>query len=119
MKIWRDFTFEAAHTLPHLPATLHGSKLHGHSYKARVTFEGEPDANGILIDDSILARVLDELFRPLAYSHLNDLIETPTSENIAKHIGETLGVWGAPNSAKLISVEVSRPSVGMGAIWTA
>lgn len=63
MFVAKEFRFEAAHRLP-----FHEGKcrhLHGHSYKIVVELEGEPDANGFVIDfNEIKKRInpyIDEL----------------------------------------------------------
>lgn len=48
MLIAKEFRFESAHRLP-----FHEGKcrhLHGHSYKMIVEFEGQTDANGMVVD---------------------------------------------------------------------
>ena len=36
MKLFKDFTFEAAHKLPLVPKIINAFNLHGHSFKVRV-----------------------------------------------------------------------------------
>ena len=44
MRIFNEFTFEAAHHLPHIFPDGHiNTRLHGHSFRVRVTLEGKPD----------------------------------------------------------------------------
>lgn len=48
MKVAKEFDWEMGHRLP-----FHKGKcvnLHGHSYRAIIAFEGEPDENGFIID---------------------------------------------------------------------
>ena len=44
MRIYKDFKFEAAHFLPSAPAGTANARVHGHSFRARVVIEGEPDS---------------------------------------------------------------------------
>ena len=44
MRIYKEFLFEAAHYLPSAPPGHPNSRIHGHSFRARVTVEGEPNA---------------------------------------------------------------------------
>ena len=49
MRIYRDFQFEAAHFLPSAPQGHPNSRIHGHSFRARVWIEGEPAADTGLV----------------------------------------------------------------------
>ena len=40
-RIIKDFRFEAAHTLPSLPADHKCRQMHGHSFKVEIHVEGE------------------------------------------------------------------------------
>ncbi len=87
--ISRDFKFDAAHRLER----YHGKceKLHGHTFKIRVTLAGVPDAEGMIVDFVELKRIVqDRVLSVLDHSYLNDVIEQPTVENIAKWIWEKL-----------------------------
>ena len=42
MRIYKDFRFEAAHYLPNETASAN-SRIHGHSFRARVTIDGRID----------------------------------------------------------------------------
>ena len=51
VELVKEFTFEAAHRLPRLPAEHKCSRLHGHSYRVAITVEGEVNAlTGWLMD---------------------------------------------------------------------
>ena len=52
MKIFKDFTFEAAHKLPLVPQDHKCFNLHGHSFKVRVCVEGPLDSFGWVMDFS-------------------------------------------------------------------
>lgn len=70
MEISKDFEFEAAHSLPHLPHTHKCHNLHGHSYKVRVTCAGEIDpAFGWVIDYADISAVMKPIL--LAIDHTN------------------------------------------------
>lgn len=38
--VFKDFTFEACHSMPHLPRGHKCKRMHGHSYKVRVYATG-------------------------------------------------------------------------------
>ena len=40
MRLYKDFSFEAAHRLPNVPEGHKCARLHGHSFQVRVTIEG-------------------------------------------------------------------------------
>ena len=41
--LFKDFTFEAAHRLPHVPEGHKCGRLHGHSFMVRLEITGEVD----------------------------------------------------------------------------
>ncbi len=41
MDVFKTFTFEAAHLLPHVPAGHKCARLHGHSFRVEVHVSGE------------------------------------------------------------------------------
>ena len=43
MELYTDFRFEAAHRLPKVPEGHKCARLHGHSYRVRITIEGDVD----------------------------------------------------------------------------
>ncbi|MDR1049428.1 MAG: 6-carboxytetrahydropterin synthase QueD [Synergistaceae bacterium] len=97
MLLRKEFTFDAAHHL----VRYHGKceALHGHTYRLAVTLEGTPDAEGMVLDFTELSRTVKErVISRLDHSYINDILEQPTSENLA------LWVW------KEIEGEVSRPN---------
>ncbi len=102
MILRRDYRFEASHQLP-----CHGGqcrRLHGHSYRFRVTIEGEPDpVTGMILDFEDLDRIVGEAVLPhLDHRHLNELLANPTAEWIAAWIWHAL----APRVPGLAEVEV-------------
>lgn len=43
LELFKEFTFESAHLLPHVPAGHKCGRLHGHSFRAAIYIEGEVD----------------------------------------------------------------------------
>ena len=51
MQIFREFTFEAAHRLPGVPASHKCSRLHGHSFRLEIHVAGDVEpASGMVMD---------------------------------------------------------------------
>ena len=93
MRIRKQFTFEAAHWLPHHPGKC--ARPHGHSYLLDVAVDGPLHAAGP-------AAGMVEDFDTIAEVVMRDVIENPTSELIALWIWERL----APALANLTEVVV-------------
>lgn len=86
MEIFKDFKFEAAHRLPHLPDGHKCKQLHGHSYRVRITLSGPIDPTlGWVADFADLKSIVKPLIQQLDHAFLNEVegLSQPTSENIA------------------------------------
>lgn len=90
MRIWKEFSFEAAHRLPNLPAAHKCSRLHGHSYRFRLHVEGPIDpTTGWVVDFGGLLKAAGELILGIVdHQYLNEIegLENPTSEILARWI---------------------------------
>ncbi len=85
-RLTKEFFFEAAHTLPKVPADHKCARMHGHSYRIEIAVEGEVDPEmGWLYDHSLLSRAMDPICDRLDHQYLNDIpgLENPTVENLA------------------------------------
>ncbi len=102
MKVFKQFTFDVAHSLPDWPG------LHGHSYTAEVWFEGSA-TDGYVVPEGVLTHQIEAVRSRLDHTYLNDLIDLPTSENIARWIWQQLFPIGS-----LVKVRVFRGSIGFG-----
>jgi 6-pyruvoyltetrahydropterin/6-carboxytetrahydropterin synthase len=67
-------------------------RLHGHNYKFFVAVEGEVDPQTGMIADfgEIKREVQEQVLARVDHRHLNDILENPTAENIARFIWEAL-----------------------------
>lgn len=93
MEIWKDFTFEAAHRLPHVPEGHKCGRLHGHSFHVRVYVAGDPDPElGWIVDFADIAAACDPVIRRLDHYYLNEIdgLENPTSEVIVRWLWDRL-----------------------------
>ena len=78
IEISKDFEFEAAHSLPHLPYTHKCHNLHGHSYKLRVTCAGELDRElGWVIDYGDISKVVNTIITAIDHTNLDQLFFVP------------------------------------------
>lgn len=93
MEIFKEFTIEAAHRLPNLPAEHKCRRLHGHSFRIGVYVRGDLDpVTGWVTDFADLSRAFAPLFEQLDHRYLNDIegLENPTSEVLARWIWHRL-----------------------------
>jgi 6-pyruvoyltetrahydropterin/6-carboxytetrahydropterin synthase len=115
MEIYKEFTFEAAHRLPNVPEGHKCARLHGHSFRVRLTVDGPLDATlGWVLDFADLKAAWRPLHDALDHRYLNDVpgLENPTSERVAEWLWERL----APSLPGLASVEV-RETCTAGCVY--
>lgn len=88
MKIWREFTFEAAHRLPLVPEGHKCARLHGHSYRVEIHVVGPVGDDGMVMDFSEIKAAWKPLHARLDHYYLNEIdgLENPTSEVLARWI---------------------------------
>jgi 6-pyruvoyltetrahydropterin/6-carboxytetrahydropterin synthase len=89
MDVFREFGFEAAHRLPHVPDGHKCGRLHGHSYRVEVRIRGEVDpASGMVLDFAEIKAAFAPLLDQLDHRYLNEVdgLDNPTAENLARWI---------------------------------
>ena len=89
MKVSRVFAFDSSHVLPNYDGPC--GRLHGHTYKLRVTIEGHVNAKTqMVMDYTKLKKIVQPWVDLLDHTHLNLYILYPTAENIAAWFGQKL-----------------------------
>lgn len=114
MDIFREFTFEAAHRLPHVPEGHKCGRLHGHSYRVETHVRADVDpVSGMVMDFADIKAAFKPLEDKLDHHYLNEVdgLENPTSENLA------LWVWKHLEGTLPLSRIVIRETCTSGAIY--
>ena len=116
LKIYKEFFFEAAHFLPSAPSGHPNARVHGHSFRLRVTLEGEPDAQtGLLMNLGDISAVMQPILDQLDHHLLNEIdgLGAATLENVTRWIWKQ----AKPLLPALAEVSVSRDSCMEGCIF--
>jgi 6-pyruvoyltetrahydropterin/6-carboxytetrahydropterin synthase len=116
MDIYKEFTFEAAHRLPHVPTGHKCARLHGHSFVVRICVSGPVgEHSGWVMDFGDIKEAFHPLWKQLDHYYLNDIpgLENPTSENLAVWIWQRL----KPDLPELSKVEI-RETCTSGCVYT-
>ena len=117
MRIYKEFTFEGAHFLPSAPEGHPNSRIHGHSFRVRVSIDGEPDPEtGLLVHFDDLKAALDDTRTTLDHNFLNNIdgLENPTLELISKWLWDRLH----NRVPGLAEIAISRDTCAEGCIYT-
>ncbi|MEN9354399.1 MAG: 6-carboxytetrahydropterin synthase QueD [Fibrobacterota bacterium] len=88
MDIFKEFTIEAAHRLPLVPAGHKCGRLHGHSFRIRLWVSGPVTEAGWVMDFADLKAAFKPTYERLDHNYLNEIpgLENPTSEVLARWI---------------------------------
>lgn len=81
----KEFSFDAAHSLPHLPESHKCHHLHGHTYKVRIHCAGDliPDKSWV-VDYSDIKTAVQPVIDSLDHKNINDIMQiATTAENLA------------------------------------
>lgn len=91
-EISKDFAFEASHHLDGLPDGHQCGRLHGHSYRVRVTLIGDAlDQYGFILDYGRLKVFGQWIDTNLDHQYLNEVLPIqPSAENMAHHLHDVL-----------------------------
>lgn len=107
MDIYKEFSFEAAHRLPNVPAGHKCARLHGHSFYVRLYISGPVDPElGWVMDFGDLKSAFRPVYDQLDHNYLNDIpgLENPTSENLSRWIWQQL----KPRLPELSKIELKE-----------
>lgn len=116
MRVYKEFFFEAAHFLPSAPQGHPNARVHGHSFRVRVTVDGEPDsASGILIHFDDLDAAIADVRDALDHRLLNEVedLQAPTLERIAMWLWDRLH----NRLPGLAEIEIARDSCHEGCVY--
>jgi len=95
VEIFKEFSFEAAHRLPNLPAGHKCTRLHGHSFRVAVHVAGPvAEREGWVMDFAGIKSALQPIKDQLDHYSLNEIegLENPTSEVLARWIWTRLAL---------------------------
>ena len=116
MRVYKEFFFEAAHFLPSAPPGHPNSRVHGHSFRARISIDGEPDpVNGMVVHLDDLEAALADVREALDHRFLNEVegLEAPTLERIAMWLWDRLH----NRLPGLAEIQIMRESCREGCIY--
>ena len=117
MRVYKEFFFEAAHCAPSAPPGHPNARVHGHSFRGRVSVDGEPDpVTGVLLHFDDIEAAVAEARDALDHRFLNDVegLEAPTLERIAMWLWDRLH----NRLLGLAEIQISRDSCHEGCIYT-
>lgn len=116
MRIYREFHFEAAHFLPSAAPGHPNARIHGHSFRVRVTVDGEPDPEtGLVMHFDDLSAAVADAREALDHRLLNEVegLAAPTLERIAQWLWNRLSNR-VPGLAEIL---IARDSCQEGCIY--
>ena len=116
MRIYKEFGFEAAHFLPSAPAGHPNARVHGHSFRVRVTIDGEPDGKtGLVMNLGDVEAAIGDVRESLDHRFLNEVegLTQPTLERVAMWLWDRLH----NRLPGLAEIEVARDSCHEGCIY--
>jgi len=101
IQIAKEFKFDSAHFLK----DYHGKceNLHGHTYKMRVTIEGERQPNGLVMDFAEIKKIVNEaVVDKWDHANINDSLEHSTVENMCVWVWDEI----KPKLAGLVEIRI-------------
>jgi 6-pyruvoyltetrahydropterin/6-carboxytetrahydropterin synthase len=118
IEISKDFEFEAAHSLAHLPYTHKCHNLHGHSYKVLVTCAGEIDPEfGWVIDYADISKVMQPILNAIDHTNIDILFagkreKCSDAPKPKPSTAENLAIWFynqlKPTLPSVVAIEIKE-----------
>lgn len=93
MDLFRIYYLQCARRLPGLPDSHPCARLHGHSFKIKLTLRGELDPKlGWVMDFDAVDTIWQRIHDQLDHRYLNDIagLNNPSSENMAIWLWQAL-----------------------------
>src|SRR6266705_1510087 len=115
-RLTKDFTFEAAQTLPNAPEGHKCRGVHGHSFKVEVSVEGDVDPKiGWVYDHAKISDAMKPLLQMLDHSYVNDIegMENPTMEKTGDSMPRALRNRRARNANRALRLSRRVRSGGL------
>jgi 6-pyruvoyltetrahydropterin/6-carboxytetrahydropterin synthase len=113
MQIFKQFTFDSAHFLPHVPEGHKCRNMHGHTYRLVVYLEGPLHPHLQWVEDfAVVKNAIKPVVDQLDHQVMNDIpgLENPTCERIAVWIWERI----KPHLPQLKKIELHEtPTSGV------
>ena len=111
LNLTQTFFFDAAHTLDrniNVFDHIKSKNIHGHTYHASISVEGEPNENGMVKDFGHIKHAVDAIRYALDHELLDNVPElgTPTLENLCLFIARRL------KTIDVTEVSVERKALG-------
>jgi 6-pyruvoyltetrahydropterin/6-carboxytetrahydropterin synthase len=116
MEIFKEFSIEAAHWLPNVPAGHKCGRLHGHSFHIQLHVSGPVDPKlGWVLDFADIKKAFKGIEDQIDHRCLNEVagLENPTSENLCRWLWQKL----KPELPTLSKIVV-RETCTSGCIYT-
>ena len=117
LKLTQTFFFDAAHTLNRAVNVydhIKSKNIHGHTYHASISVEGEPNESGMVRDFGDIKHAVDAIRYALDHELLDNVPELgiPTLENLCLFIAKKL------KSINVCEVIVERKALGDKCTYT-
>ena len=93
MERFMEFEFVAAQQLPGVPADHTAARLHGHTFRVRVSLAAalDPDKDWI-IDPAELRAQVEQVLGDVDHRYLNEvpMLDNPSTENLTRYLRDRL-----------------------------